>query len=90
MNLSERSLTRQGQAVKLSPIGWRLLECLLRASPKAVSRQQLEDRVWGDEIPDSNSLKVHMHHLRKAVDTPFTTHLIHTVSGYGFVIKAEQ
>ena len=90
MNINERSVTRQGQSVKLSPIGWRLLETLLRASPTAVSRQQLEDTVWGDEIPDSNSLKVHLHHLRKAIDSPFSNNLIHTVPGYGFVIKADE
>ena len=90
MNINERSVTRQGQSLKLSPIGWRLLETLLRASPTAVSRQQLEDTVWGDEIPDSNSLKVHLHHLRKAIDSPFSNNLIHTVPGYGFVIKADE
>lgn len=89
MNLNERSVSREGQSIKLSPIGWRLLECLLRATPTAVSRQQLEETVWGDEVPDSNSLKVHMHHLRKAVDTPFGSNLIHTVSGYGFVLRAD-
>jgi DNA-binding response OmpR family regulator len=64
MNLSDKNVTRNSIPIKLSPIGWRLLERLLRASPEVVSRQALEEAVWGDEIPDSNSLKVHMFHLR--------------------------
>jgi DNA-binding response OmpR family regulator len=64
MNLSDKTVTRNSIPLKLSPIGWRLLERLLRASPEVVSRQALEEAVWGDEIPDSNSLKVHMFHLR--------------------------
>nr|WP_204355896.1 response regulator transcription factor [Marinobacter bohaiensis] len=89
MDLSAQSATRDGQPLKLSPTGWRLLETLLRASPAIVSRRALEEAVWGDEPPDSNSLKVHMHHLRKIVDQGFGRPLIHTVPGRGFVLKED-
>lgn len=88
MNLTTHSLTRSGQAIALSPTGWTLLETLLRASPEVVSRDDLCRVVWGDEWPDSNSLKVHMFKLRKAVDEPFETPLIQTVPGQGFVIRS--
>lgn len=87
MNLDQRTLSRANQAIKISPIGWKLLEYLLRASPTVVSRQTLERKIWGDEPPDSNALKVHIHHLRKVIDTPFPTTLIQTIPGQGFVIK---
>jgi DNA-binding response OmpR family regulator len=87
MNLSDKTVTRNSIPLKLSPIGWRLLERLLRASPEVVSRQALEEAVWGDEIPDSNSLKVHMFHLRRAIDGPFAVTLLHTIAGHGFAIK---
>ncbi|WP_018718471.1 response regulator transcription factor [Arhodomonas aquaeolei] len=87
MNLSEHTVTRAGRTLRLSPTGWRLLETLLRAAPAAVSRRALEEAVWGDEPPDSNSLKVHLHNLRRAVDAPFDTALVHTVSGYGFALR---
>ena len=61
-------------------------EVLLREYPQTVSRHKLEEAVWGDELPDSNSLKVHMFHLRKAVNSPFPTALLHTVPGHGFVL----
>lgn len=90
LNLDERQASRDGHALKLSPTGWRLLETLARAAPAVVSREQLEQAVWGDELPDSNSLKVHLFHLRKAVDTPFDQALIKTVSGQGFALRTES
>jgi DNA-binding response OmpR family regulator len=87
MDLKARAVTRAGQVIKLSPIGWRLLEVLLRASPQVVARQQLIAAVWGDEPPDSDSLKVHLFHLRKAVDVPFARPLLHTIAGHGFAVK---
>ena len=90
MNLSQRSVNRAGQTLKLSPTSWRLLETLLRHSPNVVSREELEKSVWGDEPPDSNSLKVHLHNLRKVIDTPFSKPLIQTVSGHGFTIRVPE
>lgn len=88
MRLDTRTVSRAGQRLKLSPTSWRLLEALMRASPSVVSKQKLEQVLWGDEVPDSNSLKVHLFHLRKAVDGHFDQKLIHTVAGHGFVLRA--
>ena len=86
MNLREHSVQRDGRRLKLSPTGWLLLEQLLRASPAPVSREALMDAVWGDEQPDSNSLKVHIFNLRKVIDGGFVTPLLHTVNGVGFAL----
>ncbi len=90
MNLSAHSVSRAGQQLKLSPTGWKLLEVLLRAAPEAVARQQLVAAVWGDESPDSDSLKVHLFHLRKAVDSPFREALIQTIPGHGFALQESK
>lgn len=90
MDLAARRVTRAGRSLTLSPIGWRLLETLLRRSPAVVSRQDLEAAIWGDEVPESNSLKVHLHHLRKRIDEPFPTALLRTVPGHGFVLKDDD
>ncbi|WP_028579254.1 response regulator transcription factor [Desulfogranum japonicum] len=90
MNLQNHTITRQGTSIKLSPIGWKLLEVLLRASPGAVSRQELMEKVWGDDLPDSNSLKVHIFNLRKAVDGSFEPPLVHTITGHGFALSADK
>ncbi|OUR74388.1 two-component system response regulator [Methylophaga sp. 41_12_T18] len=90
LNLAEKTAVRSGQSLKLSPTAWQLLETLLRASPNVVSRQQLEQAVWGEDGTDGNSLKVHLFNLRKVVDTPFELPLIHTVSGHGFALRDDN
>lgn len=90
MNLKEDVVTRAGQKIKLSPTAWQILEALLRAAPETVSKQKLINTVWGDNPPDSNSLKVHLHHLRRAVDESFDLPLIHTIPGRGFSIKTGE
>lgn len=61
----------------------------MRASPKVVTRRQLEEVLWPDEMPDSNSLKVHLYHLRQNIDKPFDKALIKTIQNQGFVIRDE-
>lgn len=87
LDIQDKSATRAGKVLKLSPTGIKLLECMMRESPNTVSREKLMQVVWGDEQPDSNSLKVHMFNLRKAVDGGSDTKLIQTVPGYGFAFK---
>ncbi|WP_339673660.1 response regulator transcription factor [Dasania marina] len=86
--LNQKSLNQK--PLKLSPIAFKLLEVLVRASPQAVSRQQIMQAVWGDEQPDSNSLKVHIHHLRKQLDAEASSISLETVSGIGFAIKSDN
>src|SRR3546814_16305186 len=57
---------------------------LMEASPAVVTRQELETRVWGEELPDSDSLRVHIHGLRAVVDKPFPILLIQTRHGIGY------
>lgn len=90
MNLQQRQVSRADINLHLSPIGWRILELLLRESPNVVSRQRLEIAIWGEEVPDSDSLKVHLHHLRKTIDGPFKTSLLQTIPGIGVAIRADN
>lgn len=66
----------------------RLLEVLLRKAPKLVTRAELERALWGDDAPDGDVLRAHMHNLRNAVDKPFEHKLIHTVHGEGYRLIA--
>ena len=84
LDTSTLEVTRAGQPIKLMPIGHKLLAVLMRASPRIVSRQQLEREVWGDVLPDSDTLRSHLYALRKAIDKPFDRPLLHTVAGAGY------
>ena len=87
-NLDTLTVTREGKSIQLNPIGPKLLQALMEASPSVVTRQDLEQRVWGEELPDSDSLRVHIHGLRAVVDKPFDVPLIQTRHGIGYRIAA--
>jgi DNA-binding response OmpR family regulator len=82
-------ISRAGTALKLNPIGLKLLAVLMQKSPAVVRRETLEEAVWGDEPPDSDSLRSHIHQLRQILDKPFDKPLLHTVHGVGYRL-AEQ
>lgn len=91
LDTQQQLILRNELPLKLSPISFKILETLMLASPDSVSREKLIQNVWGDQQPDSNSLKVHMFNLRKAVEgMPAEHKLIHTLVGYGFVLKDES
>ncbi|AKS42255.1 response regulator transcription factor [Wenzhouxiangella marina] len=81
---------RAGQRVNLSPTSVRILKVLMRESPRLVSREQLENELWGDLLPDSDTLRSHMYNLRKGIDRPFEVKLLHTVQGMGFKIATPE
>ena len=83
-NVDTLNVSRVGSEVYLNPIGLKLLHCLMESSPNVVSRAELEMKVWGEEMPDSDSLRVHIHSLRSAIDKPFGSNMIQTRHGIGY------
>ena len=77
-------VTRGDTDLRLPPIGLKLLTVLMRESPRVVTREQLEREVWGDILPDSDTLRSHLYNLRKVIDKPFETPLLHTIPGSGY------
>ena len=83
-------ISRDGQALHVTTIGRKILETLMRNTNRVVSRAEIEQLVWGDDPPQSDSLKIHIHALREIVDRPFDTALITTVRGAGYRISADH
>jgi len=86
-NTQTLAVERQGRAIELHPVLYRLLEVLMQNSPNVVKKATLEHYIWGDDLPESNVLKTTIHMLRKKIDVPFDKPLIHTMRGIGYVIK---
>jgi DNA-binding response OmpR family regulator len=80
---------RGGKPLRLTPTTYAILLALVEAHPAPVARHELARRLWGDEPPDSDSLRSHMHLLRQALDKPFELPMLETVHGVGFRLKAE-
>ena len=90
LDLATRRLTRAGRPLELPPIPMRLLETLLRRAPGLVTRAELERAVWGDQPPDSDALRAHLHLLRQTIDKPFPRPLLHTVRGFGYRLGGDE
>ena len=90
LDLAKRSADVEGQTLKLSPIAFKLLETLVREAPQPVTRSAIMQAVWGEEQPDSNSLKVHIYHLRKQLEGASKQVQLETIPSVGFAIKPTQ
>ena len=79
-------VTRANQRLIVPPVGLKLLSILMRESPNVVSHRAIELEIWGDALPESDMLRTHIHNLRRIIDKPFDTPLIHTVPTVGYRI----
>ena len=80
---------REGRPLRLTPIMFDILLFLAEAHPGPVTRHDLTRRLWGDDPPESDSLRSHIHLLRQALDRPFERPMLETVHGMGFRLRLE-
>lgn len=87
INLSTHQVLKGGVELKLSPLSYKILVCLLKSSPEVVSKQTLLESVWQESLPSASGLKVHIHSLRKELKEGANRSLIKTVPSVGYVIE---
>jgi two-component system response regulator QseB len=77
--------TWRGEALELTAREAMLLELFLANPGRVLSRQQIQDKLygWGDEL-ESNALEVYVHHLRRKIDP----RIVRTVRGVGYALGA--
>lgn len=87
LDTDRRALSRGGAPVALRPKALQLLEILVEQRPKAVSQEELYDRLWPDTFVDKRSLHKVMYELREALGDAEQT-IIRTIYGFGFSFAA--
>jgi DNA-binding response OmpR family regulator len=80
---------RAGVPLKLNPTTRRILVVLMQNANRVVTRGELEKELWGDQPPEGDFLRAHMHALRAAIDKNFPDKLLHTVHGIGYRIATD-
>lgn len=83
-DLDTMEITRATTPLRLTRAQMAALRLLMERSPGVVTRQELERAIWGDEPPDSDTLRSHVHGVRSQVDHAFDPPLLHTVHGIGY------
>lgn len=87
VDYQQRSVTRSGRLIALSPTQWQLLTLLARNSPNIVDRITIENEIWPDQMPSKDMLKTLIFRLRNLVDSTDEAKLVHTVRGAGISLK---
>lgn len=88
---NERQLSRDGNAIPLTPKAFQTLLALVKSDKKLVTKDELMEAVWGDVIVEETGLVRNISVLRKVLDDNDLKNpkFIETVSGYGYRFLAE-
>jgi len=83
-------VTRNGRRTELSPTEFTLLRYLVINAETVLSKAQILDHVWQYDFGgDGGVVETYISYLRKKVDLPDLDPLIHTVRGFGYVLRSE-
>jgi two-component system response regulator MprA len=87
---AERVEVRRGARVlELTRTEYNLLELFLRNPRRVLTRSTILTRVWGYDLGEAtNSLDVYVGYLRRKLEAEGEPRLIHTVRGFGYVLKS--
>ena len=85
-----RTVARGGRPVALTRTEYAILELLMRNAGRVVTRETLLESIWGGESDvESNTLDAFLRLLRTKVEAPGEAKLIHTVRGFGYMLRVE-
>lgn len=84
----QRRVTRAGREVILTPREYTLLEALAARQGQILTREVIQERIWGDDESFSNIVDVRVGQLRKKIDAGHALKLIQTVHGVGYTLRA--
>ncbi|MDX6183600.1 response regulator transcription factor [Flavobacterium sp. Fl-77] len=88
INAKAKTVKREGELIVLTAKEFKLLYYLAKNKDIIVSRDQILDNVWDINFDmNTNVVDVYINYLRKKIDKPYATKLIHTIKGLGYVIK---
>jgi DNA-binding response OmpR family regulator len=91
INLLTRNVTRGEERIDLQPLEFSLLEYLMRNAGNVVTKTMIMEHVWDYNFdPHTNVVEVRICRLRDKVDKRFTSKLIHTLRGVGYVLKEDS
>jgi DNA-binding response OmpR family regulator len=84
LDTSSQAVTLQGEPAEMPRREYMLLKVLMENAGRVQTRDSLENNLysWGEEVA-SNTLEVHIHHLRKKLGADFVT----TIRGVGYTVK---
>jgi len=90
LDLDTRELSRVGKPVHIEPKAFKLLELLLNARPKALSKDELQDQLWPKTFVSERSLARLVEVVRDCIgDSAKEPRYIRTVHGFGYAFSGD-
>ena len=88
VNLKARQVEVYSEPIPLRRKEYDLLEYLAMHKDRAVSKEELLEHIWDEGINIfSNTVEVHIKHLRDKIEKPLGSRVIHTVRGFGYKLS---
>lgn len=88
VDLVKREVSRNGETIELSKREFSILELLMRNANRVLSKAEITEKIWNINFDmGSNVIEVHMHQLRKKVDSSSEKKLLSTQVGFGYKIQ---
>jgi two-component system, OmpR family, copper resistance phosphate regulon response regulator CusR len=86
-----KKVIRNKQEIKLTSKEYAILELMLSNAGKVFERIEIAEKIWGFSFnTGTNVIDVHINSLRNKIDKDFSPKLIHTMVGFGYVLKEEE
>jgi len=91
LNTISKKVKRKDKEIKLTSKEYSILELLLTNKGKVFDRVEIAEKIWGFSFnTGTNVIDVHINSLRNKIDKDFSPKLIHTLVGFGYVMKEEE
>ncbi|MDD3118955.1 MAG: response regulator transcription factor [Victivallales bacterium] len=88
IDLLGHKVFRGQDRIDIQPLEYALLEYLMRHAGRVVSKTMIMEHVWEYNFdPQTNIVETRICRLRDKIDRPYSTQLIHTVRGFGYVLE---
>lgn len=91
LDTKSKSVTVDGEAVRLTPLEYKILELLCRHPGRVFSTEEIYRQVWNDDIVSDNAIAVHVRHIREKIEiNPKEPRYLKVVWGVGYKIERSE
>jgi two-component system response regulator MprA len=88
LNNKTLEVRREGKIIQLTPQEFKLLQYLMTNKGRILTREMILNRIWlySSDV-ETRVVDVYMGYLRKKIDSNYSKKLLHSIRGFGYVIK---
>lgn len=91
LDTESKSVMVDGEAVRLTPLEYKILELLCRHPGRVFSTEEIYRQVWNDDIVSDNAIAVHVRHIREKIEiNPKEPRYLKVVWGVGYKIERSE